>query len=169
MRYPDYGSEYNLELLSCLPQELRTIPKPYFVSTLLPEVSIAICRPLFPPFDNYAIAHNGTVFQYRPLHTVSFGEHLTLHPAAYCIPKVVNFVPLVRLASKLGHQKTYIVARLLLERFFHVSLTERISIDYLDNDSTNTHILNMEAFFQSPKCGRIPHEELDGYLHIPLH
>lgn len=166
------GSEYLDFLRHSLPKELMSIPKPHFVSTIFPEEPIAICRPLFSPFDNFAITHFGTVFKFRPLITVPVDDFITLSPMAYCIPKYKrkNDRQYVVLQNpKFGFRKSYFVDRLLLDRFYGVKVTDRVDVEFLDGDMSNPHVMNLEAIYKAPIMRKVPDEERDLHEFCPIH
>lgn len=166
-----HGTENNLSL-TLLAKELKSIPKPFFISGLFPEEDIAICRPLSPPFDNFAITHFGTVFLSRPLHTHYIQDVLTLNIASYCIPKTSprSFRQLVCLQNRnLNIRKTFFVDRLLLDRFYGVKLTDSVDVEYGDGDEQNVNIYNVAAHYKSPRYEKVPDEERDLHEYFPLH
>lgn len=160
---------YDRSLLDSLKSMLADTPKPYFVTTLFSETHpLAVCRPLPAPFDHYAITHFGQVFIYRPLKLWYYDPAFPmLDPCNYVFPNVRKprsgvqaheRRPIVRLQNKGGTiRKSFLVDRLMMERFYGIPLTDRVEMVYHDGNSTNTHLANLEAFLLG--SGRVVPED----------
>lgn len=133
---------------------LKGIPKPYFISTLFPEVPIAICRPLEPPFEDYAITHHGVVFKFRPLEFMYVRENNyyteELSFDSFVLPDITiddeQFVIITDTRS--NHTETFFVHRLILDRFHNVSLKDDVEVVFIDGFKGNPHMNNLEAFYR---------------------
>lgn len=165
------ASEYMADLCRNLPKELKSIPKPYFLSRILPEHPIAVCRPLMTPFDDFAISHSGIVFKYRPLNILTTPYGNIIHPQNICAYKYRHndARPIVVLSTSL-FQKRFFVHRLVLERFYGVGLNERVEVSYIDGNESNPHMTNLEAFFKRTTINRrVPEYEDDRHEWCPVH
>ena len=165
------ASEYTESLYRNLPKELKSIPKPYFISTLFPEEALMVCRPLMSPFDKFAITHTGIVFCYKPLNIIrtQFGNRI--HSQNLCIPKYRHndSRPIVVLEA-LGIHRRFFIHRLILDRFYNVDLNEKIEVVYVDGDETNVHVGNLEAYFKNISTyRRAPDYEYDRHEWCPVH
>lgn len=163
------GHEDSLDGL--IRQEFLSIPQPRYLSTLFTELPVVMCRPLDAPLDDFAITHHGVVFQARPLHTVTFGILSTIHPGAVAIPKYnKKGEPYICLTDRAGRRHVFLVARLVLDRFFGVSLTDAISIEYVDGDPSNVHYLNLVATYKTSYREVSPwNRRIDAHEVQPLH
>lgn len=154
---PLESTDFDKTCLWNLKSVLKGIPKPYYLSSLFADQEpFAICRPLFPPFDDFAITHFGQVFLAHPLLTWNYAKELTLlDPISLVFPEHRGHSndnykgkrQIVRLQDKSGRiRKTFFVDRLVLERFFGVPLTDKVEISYVDEDYSRPSIDNLEAF-----------------------
>lgn len=133
--------------LSDINKELPTIPKPYFLSTVFPEVPIAICRPLEYPFDKYAITHYGLVFIYKDVQLRYFkecGAHY-VDAATICYETILQEKSFVTLHDVQNIPHVFDIDRLVLERFYQIPFTDHIHILHIDGVPYNHHYLNLEA------------------------
>lgn len=131
-----------------LSKELKGFPKPWFVTNLFPESDLTVCRPLFPPFEIFAITHTGEIFCRRPLQTLRVSEDFVMiDPSMVLVPRVTpsgrSIVTLQNIRE--GYRKDFLVERLVMERFWEVKLTDKVHIRHLDDDLLNNHIFNLEA------------------------
>lgn len=155
----DMNSDYMVELHEHLPKEMKFIPKPFFLTNLFLESPVAVCRPLFPPFDRFAITHYGEVFCYRPLKLLSFDTDIKMIDPTMVISP--TYTPSGRLKVLLqnirtGVRKSYLIDRIMLERFYRVGLYERVEVEHLDGIETNNHINNLVAHYVASSTSR-PH------------
>lgn len=153
----DMNSEYMLELLHHLPQEMKFIPRPYFFTDLFLETPIAVCRPLWPPFEQFAITHYGEIFCYKPLKLMTFDQDIKMiDPTMVLAP---DYTPSGRMRVllqniKRGVRKSYLIDRIMLERFYRVGLYERVEVEHLNGIETDNHLNNLVAHYVTPSVTR---------------
>ena len=143
------GFNYKLFEMSLqeISKELATIPKPYFLSTVFPEVPVAICRPLDFPFEHYAITHYGLVFIYKNVQLRYFKECQAYYvdAATMCYETTLADKSFITLHSRFHIPKVFDVDRLVLERFYNIPLEDKVIVIHHDGVSFNHHFLNLEA------------------------
>ena len=133
----------------------RHMTSPYFFSTLFPEVPVALCSPLDPPFDHFAVTAHGTVFLYRPLKTVHFSFDLLestmetyIDPVSCCVPKPDHEGRLyIVLITYYGIHHTFYIDELICRKFFNIPSNQPIQVEYHDRDFSNIVFNNLEAFY----------------------
>ena len=133
---------------------LSGIPKPYFISTLFPETPVAICRPLDPPFEEYAVTHHGVVFKYKPLNLMYTNTNGVIKEEHsfdfFLLPDItqedLQYVTLHD--SRSGITNTFYVHRLALDRFYGVSIYDNVDTMFLDGSKGNPHMNNLEAILR---------------------
>ena len=133
----------------------KTMNRPSFYSTLFPEVPITLCCPLDPPFDKFAVTTHGTVFQFKPLHTVHFSFNplestveTYIDPMSCCVPKRDHENRLyVVLMTYYGMHYTFYIDELICQYFYNVPSDQHIQIEYHDGDYDNVSYNNLEAWY----------------------
>lgn len=147
----DVNGDYLDYLRYNLKAELKGIHQPWFINKLFPGEPVTICKPLFEPFSQYAVTHTGIVFQYIPLKTIFKSDHWEMNPDSI-LPVVYDDDgrPYVTLTDPNGFNDVYYIDRLILDRFFDISVNdEDIFIEYLDHNPSNPHIANIEAWIDT--------------------
>ena len=145
----------NTILLNNYESIVKQMSRPSFYSTLFPEEPIVLCTPLDPPFDNFAVTTHGTVFQFKPLHTVNFSFNLLestletyIDPMVCCIPKRDHegrqYIVLI---TYYGMHYIFYIDELICRKFFNIPEEQPIEIVYNDGDYDNVSYDNLEAFY----------------------
>lgn len=143
------GSEFYEVFRDFVGADLKSLPHPYIVTYLFPEVPVAVCRPLDPPFDHLAITHYGEVFLWKPLLLTHLESFKIIDPTSILIPKLssTNRQYVVLQNIKKGFRKAYFTDRLVMDRFYNVKLTEPVVIEHIDGNYSNNHYNNLIAHY----------------------
>lgn len=121
-------------------KEWKSIHKPKFIVNFFEE-GPTICRPLTGFLSGFAVSHTGVVFDYRNIQRMKNHKH-----SVVIEPRIRNGNLLVSLHRE-DKTKSFLVCRLVLEAFYGIKLTDRVSVEFIDGNTLNPHYLNLEAFY----------------------
>ena len=115
------------------------------LTTCFVEEPISVIKFLRSPFNRFAITHFGTVFdtknlRYTKIQNFTIIDKFNIVPVKY----TTNYLKYVTLIlPEYGIHTNIRIDRLLADRFFNVPIGIPVTVEYLDNDTTNTHVFNL--------------------------
>lgn len=149
MKQEDPSFNYELYYLdpADIKKDLPNIPQPYFLSSIFPEVDIAICRPLDYPFDHYSITHYGLCFYSKDIKVQYFPElnSYFIDSTSVLYETIIKGRSFISIPDKFGVPHMFDVDQLVVNRFFNIPLNTKTKVIHLDGSLYNHHYMNLEV------------------------